>query len=164
MYWVPAHLRVGAFGCTPARCKTTHNSTCGSRLFQQLSDEHSAQKKKKKTTCSWFHFLAWNVFIIHPLSWMTKAKCVNLKKVWNGSYNSLALWSLELSFLWVSLSLCVCHFTKNHTLKSRGFSRDSPTVSATLKGVLDLVQAQGPEPHYGQYLSGERLDRQEQQR
>ncbi len=40
---------------------------------------------------------------------------------------------------------------------SRGFSRDSSGVPATLKGLLDLVQVQGPGPDHSQYLTAERL-------
>lgn len=99
----------GAFGYTPARCRATHNSTCGSRLLQQLTDEHSG--------C--FHFFPCDVFIIRPCAWRTKAKWANLKKsAWNQSYKSWALWGLERSFL----SLSSCHFTKNPALTVVGLA------------------------------------------
>lgn len=123
----------------PARFKTTHNSTCGSRLLQQLTDEHRAR----------IHSSPWNVFIVRPCLSRTKAKCANLTKcVWNGSYNSLALWGLKLPFLWVRISLSVCHFTKNPALRVGGLTVTHTQCACYFKRTAGC----GPDPGFRAWL------------
>ena len=94
---------------------------------------------------------AWNVSIVH------------LKKLWltwqdmcgmDHTHNSWAHRGLEQPFSLNRLSASLSAVSQR--FQSKGFSCDSPSVSATLKGLLDSFQVQGPGPDCAQSLTAGR--------